>query len=137
MTASPDGISLWALLQSAARQEGGSNSTTRRYTRLLQYSMGSFKGNKQSAVYTGEYVVPLPTFRDAFGKTAVATQSEMHFVSDTQFFFLPKDSNNGHGLSSSESKYRHVDIFDISNATNVKGPARDAFNASIASTGST
>ncbi|KAG8406815.1 hypothetical protein J3459_018643 [Metarhizium acridum] len=133
MTASPDGKTLWVLLQSAARQEGGSSSTTRRYARLLRYSIESCEGNGQAVVYQGEYVVPLPTFRDASGKTAVAAQSEMHYVSDTQFFFLPRDSGNGHGLASSESIYRHVDILDISNATNVKGPAHDAFNASIAS----
>ncbi|KID93094.1 outer membrane autotransporter [Metarhizium guizhouense ARSEF 977] len=130
MTASPDGQTLWVLLQSAAVQDGGSSSTTRRYTRLLQYSTK----DKQAVVYQGEYVVPLPTFKDASGKTAVASQSDMHFVSDTQFFFLPRDSNNGGNVSSWESIYRHVDIFDISNATNVKGPAHDAFNASIAST---
>ncbi|KAH0601759.1 hypothetical protein MHUMG1_00638 [Metarhizium humberi] len=130
MTASPDGQTLWVLLQSAAVQDGGSSSTTRRYTRLLQYSTK----DKQAVVYQGEYVVPLPTFKDASGKTAVASQSDMHFVSDTQFFFLPRDSNNGGNLSSWKSIYRHVDIFDISNATNVKGPAHDAFNASIAST---
>ncbi|KHN99057.1 outer membrane autotransporter [Metarhizium album ARSEF 1941] len=133
MTTSPDGTSLWVLLQSAALQDGGTSASSRRYTRLLQYSVKKCNGISQTAVYEREYVVPLPTFKDASGKTAVAAQSEMHFVSDTQFLFLPRDSNHGRGLPSSESAYRHVDIFDLSNATDVEGPARDAFNASIAS----
>lgn len=134
MTASPDGKSLWVLLQSAARQEGGSSPATRRNTRLLQYAVKKNCSTGRPALqYKAEYVVPLPTFTAKDGKTLVAAQSEMHFVSNTQFFFLPRDSGNGHGLSSSESIYRHIDVFDISEATNVKGTEHDSFNGSIAS----
>ncbi|KAH6866262.1 outer membrane autotransporter [Thelonectria olida] len=135
MTASPDGKSLWVLLQSAALQDGGVKKSARRYTRLLEYSIrkGKSYGHVSAPVYEAEYVVPLPTFTDDNGKTAVAAQSEMHFVSETQFFFLSRDSNKGHGMDSTESIYRHVDIFDISKATNVKGSTHDAFNTSIAS----
>ncbi|CAH0044783.1 unnamed protein product [Clonostachys solani] len=132
MTVSPDGKSLWVLIQSAARQEGGSSSSTRDHCRLLQYRIKDCK-HTQRLVYKAEYVVPLPKFKDATGKQLVAAQSELHFISDTQFFFLPRDSGNGHGLSSSTSIYRHVDIFDISAATNVKGTTHDSFNTSIAS----
>lgn len=126
------------LLQSAARQEGGSSPATRRNTRLVQYAIktsGGGRGKTQSLVYEAEYVVPLPTFTSAAGTVLVAAQSELHFVSNTQFLFLPRDSGNGHGMTSSTSIYRHVDVFDISAATNVKGPTHDAFNTSIASTG--
>ncbi|KAH7130840.1 outer membrane autotransporter [Dactylonectria macrodidyma] len=135
MTASPDGKSLWVLLQSVALQDGGQAKKTRRYSRLLQYSIKGKGGHGQTPtpVYKAEYVVPLPTFTDTSGKKLVAAQSEMHFVSDKQFFFLPRDSNNGHGMSNSESVYRHIDIFDISAATNVKGATHDGFNDAIAS----
>jgi hypothetical protein len=146
MTVSPDGKALWVLLQSAARQEGGKDATTRRYARLLQYTIKGCKKSKDldlkkrevknpQPTYVAEYVVPLPTFTNTAGAVRVAAQSEMHFISPTQFFFLPRDSGAGGGLSSTQSLYRHVDIFDISTATNVKGPDYDAFNASIASTG--
>jgi len=150
LTVSPDGKFLYTLLQSAARQEGGSDAATRRYARLLQYSIaGSGPGPRDypshgpddrpgggsRAVFTAEYVVPLPTYLNAAGQTRVAAQSELHFVSPTQFLFLPRDSGGGAGLSNSTSLYRHVDILDIAAATNVKGPAYDAFNASIASAG--
>lgn len=137
MTASPDGKSLWVLLQSATLQDGGVKKTTRRYTRLLKYSIQKGKSHSHASapVYEAEYVVPLPTFTDDSGKTAVAAQSEMHFVSDTQFLFLPRDSNKGHGMDSTQSVYRHVDVFDISGATDVSGSSHDAFNTSIASSG--
>jgi len=133
MTISPNGKYLWILLQSAARQEGGSSPATRIHARLLKYTIKNAWGWVQKPVYTAEYVVPLPTFTDAAGKTLIAAQSELHFISDTQFFFLPRDSAAGHGMASSTSLYRHVDIFDISAATNVKNAANDAFNGTIAS----
>ncbi|KAK4182273.1 outer membrane autotransporter protein [Podospora australis] len=129
MAASPDGKTLWVLLQSAARQEGGKDSATRRYARLLEYSVKGSRGPQ----YSAEYVVPLPTFKNAEGKTRVAAQSELHYVSGTQFLLLSRDSNNGRGLDSSQSLYRHVDVVDIKDATNVKGGKYDVFNASIAS----
>jgi hypothetical protein len=135
MSISPDGKYLWILLQSAARQEGGSNPATRIYARLLQYTLKTASGASPKPVYKAEYVVPLPTFTDATGKTLIAAQSELHFISDTQFFVLPRDSAAGRGFASSESLYRHVDVFDISKATNIKGAKYDAFNASIASAG--
>ena len=39
LTISSDGKKLYTLLQSATRQDGGSNAATRRYTRLLQYGL--------------------------------------------------------------------------------------------------
>ncbi|KAK3356453.1 outer membrane autotransporter [Lasiosphaeria hispida] len=132
LTASPDGKWLYVLLQSAGRREGGSNSATRLYTRLLRYST-STTGKKSIATYDSEYVVPLPVFTDAAGKTKVAAQSEIHYVSDSQFFILPRDSAVGACTADPTSVYRHVDVIDISKATNVKGLAHDAFNTTIAS----
>jgi hypothetical protein len=67
-------------------------------------------------------------------KTRVASQSEIHYISDTQFLVLARDSGAGHGLSESLSRYRQVDVFDISNATNINTAAYNAVNGSIAST---
>jgi hypothetical protein len=142
LTASPDGKYLYALLQSAAMQEGGLNSATRRYTRLVQYEIGGghyshddgrWKRGSNSFNLVAEYVVPLPVYTTSANKTKVAAQSDIHYISPTQFLILPRDSGAGHGQSSSTSLYRHADIFDISNATNVMGTAHDGFNSSIAS----
>lgn len=132
ITISPDGKSLFAMLQSATSQDGGTSDKTRANTRLLRYSIQD--GNTPPK-YEAEFVVPLPTFTDAQGNVSAAAQSEIHFVSGTQFLFLPRDSDNGRGQESTTSVFRHVDVFDISDATNIKGDASDGFQSSIASAG--
>ncbi|VBB82137.1 Putative protein of unknown function [Podospora comata] len=131
LTASPDGKQLWVMLQSAGRLEGGGNAATRRYTRLLRYDVSKGKGKKVK--YSGEWVVPLPTFTDGQGRTRVAAQSEIKYVSDKQLLVLPRDSGVGACTDSPTSLYRHVDVVDIGRATDVKGRRYDLFNASIAS----
>lgn len=123
LTASPDGKHLYSLLQSSTMQEGGDKSSTRRNTRLLKYSIS------KGVEYEAEYIVQLPLAPS--GK--VAGQSEIHFISDTQFLVLARDSGAGHGQDDSESKYRNADIFDISKATNIKGKKYDAFDGAAAS----
>ena len=128
LTVDPTGTFAYALLQAAAMQEGGNKKTDRRYTRLVKYSIAG-----AVPVLVGEYVASLPTYVDDEGKNVVAEQSEIHYISDTQFLVLARDKDAGHGQDESESRYRHVDVFDISEATNIVGQY-DAFNESIAST---
>ncbi len=104
-------------------QEGGAHKTKRRNIRLLKYAVS----NNQLTLQ-GEYVVQLPITSD--GK--VAAQSEMHYISSTQFLVLARDSGAGHGTNTSLSIYRNADIIDISNATNVMG-IDDASDGQIAS----
>lgn len=125
MTASADGKYLYALLQSAAIQEGGADDATRRYTRLFQYDVS----DPSKPVYAAEYVVPLPTYDDG---DEVAAQSEIKFISDTQFIVLSRDGA-GAGQDDSESVYRQADVFDISDATDIKGDTYDCADCSIAS----
>ncbi len=130
LTSSPDKKTLYALMQSALVQEGGGNVSTRRLSRLLEYDVS----NSASPIYVGEYIVPLPVLAK---KTLVAAPSEIHFISGTQFLVLARDSGHGHGANNSLSKYRHIDVFDISNATNIAGNASDSTNAAIASVNGT
>ncbi|KAK0659200.1 esterase-like activity of phytase-domain-containing protein [Cercophora samala] len=136
LTASPDGRQLWVMLQSAGRLEGGQNATTRRHARLLRYDVSKGKGKGQGerkVKYSGEWVVPLPTFTDGEGRTRVAAQSEIKYISEKQLLVLPRDSGVGACTDSPTSVYRHVDVVDIGGATDVKGGRYDAFNASVAS----
>jgi hypothetical protein len=112
------------MLQSSTMQEGGKKSSNRRNTRLLQYKL---KNNK--AELEAEYIVQLPIL--ATGK--VAGQSEIHYISDTQFLVLARDGDAGHGQEESESKYRNADVIDISKATNIKSKKNDAFDGAVAS----
>ncbi|AWK87937.1 membrane autotransporter barrel domain protein [Azospirillum thermophilum] len=117
----PDRGKLVALLQSATRQDGGTggSSATRRNTRMLVYDVAS---NPDNPRLIGHYVVPLPTYQSG-GRTQVAAQSEMLALNDKQFLVLSRDSNNGQGLSGTNSLYRSIDIVDISGATNLVGTA--------------
>ncbi|RMZ76735.1 hypothetical protein DV737_g4700, partial [Chaetothyriales sp. CBS 132003] len=128
LSASPDGETLYVLLQSAAIQDGGGSKLTSRYTRFLRYDIS----DPSSPVYEAEYVVPLPLYGS---DNLVAAQSELKYISDTQFLVLARDSGAGYGQGSNntQSLYRHIDVFDISSATNVKGSTYDNATSSVAS----
>ena len=131
LTISPDRKKLYVLIQSALNQEGGLKNKQRRNARFVVYDL-----TKETPEYNAEYVVPLPTYDNG---TKVAAQSEIHFISDKQFLVLARDSNSGRGQSSSLSVYRHADVFDISNATDLKSSRpsvlSDAYDGSIAPNG--
>jgi hypothetical protein len=82
-------------------------------------------------------VVPLPLYNDPTAKASKnpksTAQSEIFHIQDGQFFILSRDSNAGHGAATTESIYRHIDVFDIGSATDIKGAAYDCVNCSIAS----
>jgi hypothetical protein len=113
----PDGKLLVAVLQSATRQDGGYSGATRRYTRALVYDVSDPAAPK----LLREHVVPLPTFKDAQGKTKVAAQSELLALSDTLFLLLCRDSNNGYGVKGDTALYRRVELLDLGGATNIAG----------------
>jgi hypothetical protein len=123
---SSDGKHLYTLLQSALAQEGGTGNPERKQARLLDYDISG-----ATPLYKNEWVVTLPLYKS---DKKVAAQSEIHFISDTQFLVLARDSGAGRGQgNSTESLYRHVDVFDISNATSIKSIKNDAATGSIAS----
>ena len=133
LTVSKDGKTLYALMQSALNQEGGPNNPGRRPARLLEYDIQH--GNPD---YVGEYVVLLPlwsdpTVSDPAKRTKVAAQSEIHHLGDDKFLILARDSGAGNGLPSNTSIYRHVDIFSLKGATNIKSATNDVTGGSIAS----
>ena len=70
---SPDGRTLYALLQSATIQDGGSSKKTSRFTRLLAYDVSEPLTTVIRPPLIGEWVVPLP--QDAKGSTLA--QSEL------------------------------------------------------------
>ncbi|KAF2267865.1 hypothetical protein CC78DRAFT_576407 [Lojkania enalia] len=126
ITASPNGKFLYAMLQSATVQDSGDGSpASRRNTRLLKYDLRKVGKGRDGLV--GEYVVQLPLIGDQ-----LAAQSEIHFISEDQFLVLSRDSDRGKGQEETESKYRNVDVFDISRATNVKGKRTDSKGGQVA-----
>ena len=69
--------------------------------------------------------MPLPLYNDptatASKNPKVAAQPEIFHIQDGQFFVLTRDSGAENGQSSSLSVYRHIDVFDIASATDIKG----------------
>ncbi|PQE10952.1 outer membrane autotransporter protein [Rutstroemia sp. NJR-2017a WRK4] len=133
LSISADGKTLYTLLQAATNQEGGLTSQTERYTRFLTYDISNISAPK----YISESIVPLPLWTDPTAKASknpkVAAQSEVHALPNGQFLVLARDSNSGNGQDSTQSIYRHIDVFDVSNATNIKGSTYDCATCAVAS----
>lgn len=126
LSVSADGRTLFALLQSATRQDGGTGGTgPRANTRLLAYDLTT-----GTPVLKGHYIVQLPAYLDA-GATRYAAQSEMLAINSTQFLVLARDGN-GHGLANPQSNYRKILVYDISGATNLLGTAYEAATTPVA-----
>ncbi|AYD01264.1 esterase-like activity of phytase family protein [Neorhizobium sp. NCHU2750] len=121
MAMTPDGKFIIAVLQSAARQDGGDSGSTRNNTRALVYDAADPANLK----LVHEYAVELPVFTEAKGKTKVAAQSEVLALSDTQFLMLSRDSDNGWGMKGDTSLYRKIDLIDLGGATDIAGTAFD------------
>ncbi|QKD03175.1 esterase-like activity of phytase family protein [Mesorhizobium loti] len=131
MAMTPDGKFLIAVLQSATRQDGGDSGSTRQNTRALVYDASDLAHLKLAH----EYVVPLPVFKDAKGKTKIAAQSEIVALSDTAFLMLARDSGNGQGLKGDTSLLRKIFVVDVSAATDIAGGAFDAADKPLAPKG--
>ncbi len=123
MSLAPDGRTLIAVLQSAARQDlnPASAPTSRRNTRIITWDVSDIA----NPVLTGHYALELPTYALASGALRIAAQSEILALSPTRFLILPRDGN-GRGANSNPSLYRQVDIVDFSGATNLLGTPDEA-----------
>lgn len=123
---SPDGRTLFALLQSAARQDGGTGASgPRRHTRLLAYDLTGAEPRLK-----GHYVVALPAFPVGTA-TRVAAQSEILALNNHQILVLARDGN-GRGLANPVSAYRAVQVHDISAATNLVGTPYESATTPVA-----
>lgn len=115
-----------------ADQIQGTRKQTEQTTRLVVYDVS----DRLSPVYRSEYVVPLPFYNDYTAKASknpkVAAQSELHALPNGQFFVLARDGGFGRGQDESLSVYRHIDVFDISGATNIAGAAADCEACAVA-----
>ncbi|KAF7588557.1 hypothetical protein BBP40_005512 [Aspergillus hancockii] len=132
LTISPDGRTLYAMLQSALNQEGGPKKKNRQPARLLEYDVSNAK-----PVLKHEYAVLLPKYedytKDGEDKSVVASQSEIHLLPSGDFLVLSRDSGFGHGQAETRSVYRHADILSVSNSTTDLKGAYDGVGDSIAS----
>lgn len=120
LTVSADGRTLYTLMQSATRQDGGSGGNTqRRHSRLLAYDVS----NPAAPALAGEWIIPLPLYQDG-NLTLVASAGDLAVLNPRQFLVLARDGN-GRGSANSRSLYRSVLVYDISDATNLAGTSYD------------
>ena len=130
LCASGDGRTLYALIQSATRQDGGANGNSlRRYARLLAYDIS----NPAAATLRGEWVLPLPLFTQA-GVQQVASVGDIAFLSGKQLLVLVRDGN-GRGAATTASLLRAVLVYDLTGATNIAGTAFDTIATPVAPNG--
>jgi hypothetical protein len=130
LSLSPDGTTLYALLQSALRQEGGAEGGAgRRYTRLLAYDVA----NPAAPVLRSEWILPLPLYTEDGGQH-VASVGDLVALSARHFLVLTRDGN-GRGSASARSLSRAVLVYDTAAATNLAGSAFDNPNNSAAPRG--
>ncbi|KAI0371998.1 hypothetical protein BV20DRAFT_135428 [Pilatotrama ljubarskyi] len=128
LTLDASGKTLYALLQSATIQDGGSDKSTSRFTRLLAYDVSDALLVRPTLI--GEWVVPLP--QNKKGNTLAA--SEVHFVSEGVFLVLSRDGD-GHGGDDDNSSFKQADLLDITNATDIHGTNFDDPSRPIANDG--
>lgn len=125
-----DGTTLYALMQSALRQDGGDEGRTqRRYTRMLAYDLA----NPAAPVLRSEWILPLPLYNDN-GTTLVASVGDLVALNGRQFLVLVRDGN-GRGSSSSTSLHRAIHLYDTTNASNLAGGVFDNPNNAAAPKG--
>jgi hypothetical protein len=134
---SPDGKTLFVLLQSALIQDldPANIKTTRRNTRLLAYDITV----PAAPHLIHEYVVQLPLYQDQTSvkpKLLIAAQSELHALNDHQFLVMARDSSVGETFPATPgSVYRSVDLIDTTGATDIANTAYDSSTGSVAPLG--
>lgn len=116
VTISPDGKTIYTLIQSALDQEGGAKSQNKQTARMLAYDISGKKAN-----YIHEWVVTLPKYHDHTETDAakahkVAAQSEIHQLPTGDFLVMARDSGFGRGQDETRSVYRHADVFSVLNS---------------------
>ena len=121
LSLTPDGRFLVAILQSATRQDTGSDRRWRQNTRMLYYDIADVEHPR----LTREHVVVLPMFTSAEGTPQVAAQSELLALDENHFLLLCRDGGNGYGTKGTTSVYRRIELLDASKATDIAGSEFD------------
>ena len=134
---SPDGKTLFALLQSAMIQDSAA-AQTRLNTRLLVYNVAA---NATPSAPAAEYALQLPTYTaNGDGVTAVnatCAQSEIIALDANRILVLSRDGNGLGNPGTNPSVFKSVLLVDIRAAaaggtpTNFAGTARDAEGGKI------
>lgn len=131
MSLSPDGRTLFVMLQSALMQDSATgNAAGRINTRVLAYDVGK---TATPARPVGHYVVQLPAYDNAGDGGApnrTAAQSEIVALDDHRFMMLSRDGA-GVGAGKGPVIYKSVLLVDVARATNLAGTGYESGTASV------
>ncbi len=132
VTVTPDGKQLFAVLQSATRQDSNdADQQSRNNTRVMVYDISQ---TRTPANPIGHYVLQLPVLdRDGTGPNPdrTAAQSEVLALNSEQFLLLTRDGN---GLGAEDNRplvFKSVYLVDITGATNLAGTSFETTTASV------
>ncbi|EIW65453.1 hypothetical protein TREMEDRAFT_36273 [Tremella mesenterica DSM 1558] len=109
ITASPDGSTLYVLLQSGCMQDVDLNGEGR-FTRMFIYDVTS-----SVPILLHAYVLELPVTN---GKAKALAQSEIHYLSPTTFMVLSRDGK-GNGDTDNDSKHKDFLLYSTDGATDI------------------
>lgn len=126
---SPDGRTLFALLQSATLQDSGAGNQGRANTRLMVYDVSA---SNTPVAPSAQYMIQLPRITSSGNGGAVdrtGAQSAIVAINDHQILILSRDGN-GRGATGSPV-FKSILLADLANATNIHG-AFDAEGAGAA-----
>ncbi|WVQ74191.1 hypothetical protein IAR50_003785 [Cryptococcus sp. DSM 104548] len=110
LTASSDGNTLYALLQTGTVQDLDADDYGR-YTRLYVYDVSG------TPTLTNAYVLTLPVTN---GKGKPLAQSDFIWIADDTFILLSRDGK-GNGDDDAESKHKDFMLFNLDGATDIAG----------------
>lgn len=132
MSLSPDGRTLFVMMQSALMQDSATgNAAGRINTRVLAYDVSR---NPTPTAPKAHYVVQLPAY-DADGKGGApdrtAAQSEIVALDDQRFLMLARDGAGQGADNKHPIVYKSVVLVDLTNATNLSGTEYEAGTASL------
>ncbi len=122
MSLSPDGRTLFVMLQSALVQDTATgNAAGRTNTRVLVYDVSQTPAPTQPKAH---YVVQLPVYTnsgDGGAPDKTAAQSEIRALSDSTFLMLSRDGAGLGAESGAPVVYKSILLVDVSNVTNLVG----------------
>jgi autotransporter-associated beta strand protein len=112
----PDGKTLFTMLQSATMQDSVSGGQNRQFTRLYKYDVAQ---SRENPVLTAEYVVELPRFNDTKADQTglvpnkVAAQSEMVALDGDRLLLLARDGNGNGNSNVTPAIFKSVMLMDL------------------------
>jgi autotransporter-associated beta strand protein len=125
----PDGRTLFTMLQSATMQDSVSGAQNRQFTRLYKYDVSQSRSNP---VLTAEYVVELPRFNDTKADQTgllpnrVAAQSEIVALDGERLLLLSRDGNGNGNSGVTPAVFKAVMLMDLSKGSPTNIASLDA-----------